>query len=393
MKRIGTVFFILSIFAVSANAQVIHTAIRGAVPYTKVPILNGGTPHVMHPLVAQADTVMGYFDPDSTGFFNWYFLPSHLTLSSGTGFDTQYVINRYAERFSLPKVGQWVTRYIDSVEVLFAPTTIATDGTNDSLIVELRPGLTLFEQPSGDTLFGFNTIAPPMDSFVINSQDLTQDQIYDTVIPFNYKLPASWGAGTNRVTLGSDFYVCLFATDTDINETQFAIRGDSVTFNPPLENPLTGSDQNLYRGMWALDNSTNPTYPYFENDYAGLQFTNQDQTQTDYFYTNFVIIAYMSNQLTNAVDANGKPQFVLEPIFPNPVATSTEIDYNLTQAGPVSLSVYNQLGEQVSSIVSEMQDAGGHSAIFKVGTLPNGIYYYKLQSGDFTATRTMIINR
>ncbi len=394
MKRIVTGFYIISFMLLSwttSYGQVTHSTIHPTVPYSKVPPLI--TPPVMHfssrfnTLSSTADTVMAYFDPDSTGNFNWYFLPSHLTLNSGTSsnpIDTQYVINRYAERFTLPKVSPWTTRYLDSVEILMAPVTLPQDGTTDSLVIELRPGITLFEQPNNDTLFGFNAINAPLRTAVITTDNLVATQVYDTVINFNYKLPAS---------IASDFFIDLYATDTDLTETQFAIRGDSVTFNPPLEDPLTASDQDIYRGMWAVDDPTDPTYPYFENDYAGLQFTNQDGSQTDYFYTNFVIIAYMSNAAESAVDENGNPQNVLEPNFPNPVSSSTEIDYSLATSAPVSLSVYNELGQQVSTIVSDVQSAGGHSAIFNTGTLPDGIYYYTLQSGEFTATNSMVIAR
>jgi hypothetical protein len=395
MKRIVTVFSLLAfmlVMSMSANAQNIHSALHPTIPYSKIPpLITPPAPHFSKPLnveLANADTVMAYYDPDSTGNFNWYSLPSHLTLNSGTQanpIDTQYLINRYAERFSLPRKGLWLTRYLDSIEILVAPTTLPTDGTTDSLVVEVRPGLTLFEGGNtADTLFGFDMVAKPVASSVITTDNLVANQVYDTILHMNYKLAS---------TIQNDFFIDLHVTDTDITQTQFLVRGDSVTFNPPLEDPLTGPDQDIYRGMWAVDDPTNPTYQYFENDYAGLQFTNMDGTQTDYFYTNFIIIAYMSNQLTSAVDSKGNPQFVLEPNFPNPVSSSTEIDYNLTTAAPVSLTVYNQLGQQVATVVNDVEGSGAHAATFNVGTLPDGLYYYKLQSGEFSATQSMVIAR
>jgi hypothetical protein len=402
MKHIGTVFFILAIIMVASirsNGQIINSTVRPIIHTSKIPpLLPPSTLHFSTPpkvLLAEADTALAYYDPDSLGNFNWYFLPSHLTLNAGTAqnpLDTEFVINRYAERFTLPKTGLWTTRYIDSIEVVFAPVTLPTDGTTDSLIIEIRPGVNLFYQ-NGDTLLGFNTLVPPMDSVVISTDDLTLNQVYDTVIHLNYKLPATWGSGANRVSVGSNFFVDFYTTDTDLTRTQFVIRGDSVTSPDLLENPLTTADQDLYRGMWAILDPQDPGYPYNENDYAGLQFTNQDGTQTDYFYTNFVVRAFMSNQLTNAVDEQGNPKFILEPTFPNPVSNSTEIDYNLTEAAPVSLTVYNQLGQRVASLVNEVQSSGEHSAIFNTTNLPNGMYYYKLQSGDYSATQNMVVNK
>ncbi len=405
MKRIVTVFFILSfVFATSSSskAQVIHSAIRPTIPYSNVPpLITPPGPRNLKPFnslsTPLADTAIAYFDPDSTGNFNWYVLPAHLNLNSGTQanpIDTQFVVNRYAERFSLPKVAPlWTNRYLDSIQVVFAPGTLPTDGTNDSLVIEVRPGIPLFETISGqtnpDTLFGFNTLTPPMDSIVLQTNNLMLDTVYDTVLHLNYKFPATW-KGT---TIGSDFFLCYYVTDTDLTETQFLVRGDSVTFQTPLEDPLTTSDQDIYRGMWAIDDPNDPTYAYFINDYAGLQFTNQDMSQTDYFYTNFVVVAYMSNQLTNAVDENGNMKPILEQNFPNPVSSETEIDYNLTSPAPVLLTVYNQLGQQISTVVNDVEGVGAHAATFNIGSLPDGMYYYKLQSGEFTDTKTMVIAR
>jgi hypothetical protein len=402
MKRIGTVFSLLTfmlILSMSANAQVIHTALHPTVTRTNVPpLISPPAPHFSKPLnvqLANADTTMSYYDTTTNpGMFNWYSLPSHLNLNFGTQanpIDSQFVMDGYAERFSLPKAGLYAGtghRYLDSVEILFAPLTLPTDGTTDSLVVEVRPGITLFEtiqgQTNPDTLFGFDMIAKPLQSSVITTDNLVAMKVYDTILKFNYKLPT---------TVGSDFFIDLHTTDTDATVTQFLIRGDSVTFNPALESPLTVPDQDIYRGMYILNDPNNRTYQFNENDYAGIQFTNADMTHTDYFYSNFIIIAYMSNQLESAVDATGNPQFVLEPCFPNPVSASTEIDYNLTTAAPVTLTVYNQLGQQVATAVNTVQSAGTHSANFNVGTLPNGMYYYKLQSGEFSATQTMVISR
>ncbi|HEX5316938.1 MAG TPA: T9SS type A sorting domain-containing protein, partial [Candidatus Kapabacteria bacterium] len=104
------------------------------------------------------------------------------------------------------------------------------------------------------------------------------------------------------------------------------------------------------------------------------------------------LTAYISGN-ASAVNPNALASNALSGNYPDPVGTQTDINYTLAQSGPVSLVVYNTLGEQVATVVNGMQGAGEHSATFNTGTLPNGAYCYKLQSGDFTATRTMIINR
>ena len=111
-----------------------------------------------------------------------------------------------------------------------------------------------------------------------------------------------------------------------------------------------------------------------------------------------VIIAYLHGTVAAILVSRSRilplTEYRLGTNYPNPVSTSTtEISYNLGASGPVTLEVYNVLGENVGTLVNSVQGAGEHTATFSVGALPDGMYYYKLQSGEFTATNTMVIAR
>jgi hypothetical protein len=75
-------------------------------------------------------------------------------------------------------------------------------------------------------------------------------------------------------------------------------------------------------------------------------------------------------------------QFTLRQNYPNPFNPVTNISYTIPATLPVSLKVYNTLGEQVATIVDETQSIGTHTATFDGAALPSGIYFYKLQAGD-----------
>ena len=63
--------------------------------------------------------------------------------------------------------------------------------------------------------------------------------------------------------------------------------------------------------------------------------------------------------------------------------------YILKKPGYVSLIVYNFLGQQVAELVNESQDKGYHTANFNASNLPSGIYFYKLNAGEFTEVKKM----
>src|SRR5690625_6830133 len=66
--------------------------------------------------------------------------------------------------------------------------------------------------------------------------------------------------------------------------------------------------------------------------------------------------------LPNSSEANLAHEFSLKSAYPNPFTGSTTIEYSLDAAGPVSIQVYNLLGQQVATLVDEVQGAGAHRA-------------------------------
>lgn len=84
--------------------------------------------------------------------------------------------------------------------------------------------------------------------------------------------------------------------------------------------------------------------------------------------------------------------------YPNPFNPSTQIDYTIKSTGLVTLKVYDMLGNEVANLVNERKEQGNYSVTFNaanhsggVRNLPSGIYFYTLTSGNFTATKKLIL--
>ncbi len=83
--------------------------------------------------------------------------------------------------------------------------------------------------------------------------------------------------------------------------------------------------------------------------------------------------------------------FELSQNYPNPFNPSTVISYQLSVNSAVTLKVYDVLGREVKTLVSERQTAGIHSIAFKASNLTSGVYFYRLQAGSFTQTKKLMV--
>jgi hypothetical protein len=86
-------------------------------------------------------------------------------------------------------------------------------------------------------------------------------------------------------------------------------------------------------------------------------------------------------------------QFALEQNYPNPFNPTTTINYQLLQDGLVVLKVYDILGREVVTLFNKLEEAGFHSTQFDANGLTSGIYFYRLQAGQFTEMKKLILLR
>jgi len=85
--------------------------------------------------------------------------------------------------------------------------------------------------------------------------------------------------------------------------------------------------------------------------------------------------------------------YKLSQNYPNPFNPSTNISYQLKEDGFVNLTIYNSIGESISELVNQRQEQGNYSIEFNASNLPSGIYFYSIQTENFTDTKKMILLR
>ncbi len=86
-------------------------------------------------------------------------------------------------------------------------------------------------------------------------------------------------------------------------------------------------------------------------------------------------------------------RFALDQNYPNPFNPATKISFTLEKAGYTTLAVYNVLGQKVAVPVDKELPSGQHEVQFDASRLSSGVYFYKLESGNFVDVKKMMLLR
>ncbi|MEP0859902.1 MAG: CotH kinase family protein [Ignavibacterium sp.] len=96
----------------------------------------------------------------------------------------------------------------------------------------------------------------------------------------------------------------------------------------------------------------------------------------------------------SSADNNYQPsEYYLFQNYPNPFNPITKISWQSPVSSWQTLKVYDMLGNEISTLVSEYKPAGIHEVEFDASSLSSGIYFYKLQTGNFSSVKKMILLR
>ena len=105
-------------------------------------------------------------------------------------------------------------------------------------------------------------------------------------------------------------------------------------------------------------------------------------------------IVLQTSFITSVSASAGLPfAFTLSQNYPNPFNPSTTIKFRLPKSSEVTLTVFDILGREVSVLVNEKREAGAYEVKFDGSNLASGVYFYRLQAGDFVETKTMLVLR
>ena len=134
----------------------------------------------------------------------------------------------------------------------------------------------------------------------------------------------------------------------------------------------------------SLHTAPSGTYRHIGSNYlASESWAVRDNGGITYIYMSPAGINQISNEIPG--------QFSLNQNYPNPFNPNTVISYQIAASNFAKIKVYDILGNEITTLVNEKQNSGSYSVEFNGANYPSGIYYYKLEAGDFSEVRKMIL--
>jgi len=124
--------------------------------------------------------------------------------------------------------------------------------------------------------------------------------------------------------------------------------------------------------------------------------TARDYTENESDVTaqvNFTCAPWLSKTNEELVALEDPINYYISANYPNPFNPTTQISYQLPKNSFVNLVVYNSLGQKVEELVNQNQSVGKYTVKFDANNLPSGVYIYKLQAGEFSDVKKMLLTK
>lgn len=83
--------------------------------------------------------------------------------------------------------------------------------------------------------------------------------------------------------------------------------------------------------------------------------------------------------------------FSLSQNYPNPFNPVTNIKFDIPKAGFVKITVYDLLGREITTLINQQMQPGSYSVDWDATNYPSGVYFYRLESGDFSESKRMVL--
>jgi photosystem II stability/assembly factor-like uncharacterized protein len=83
--------------------------------------------------------------------------------------------------------------------------------------------------------------------------------------------------------------------------------------------------------------------------------------------------------------------FSMQQNYPNPFNPKTTISFSLPSRGHVSVKIFDLLGKEISTLLDDIRDPGDHSVDWDASSFASGVYFYRMQAGNFVQTKKMVL--
>ncbi len=255
------------------------------------------------------------------------------------------------------------------------------------------------------------------------ANDATRQREVDATISFILDAKTSGGVITlphntpfvitGDLNLVGDRQQLITLTTGEIINTQLFGNGAPPDWdNTELEDIISPQTDKRTAYSWRNDQSTFPPgrldFQIFSNSIVNVekQFILQTEVMTQTRLNQYSLQQFDTrnasdhfpkvtdvsfNLLTSVEYEFVSTDFLLEQNYPNPFNSITTIRYRIPEAGFVTLKIYDVLGNEITTLVNEFIAAGKNEVEFDASRLSSGIYFYRIQSGEFISTKKLTL--
>lgn len=188
---------------------------------------------------------------------------------------------------------------------------------------------------------------------------------------------ASYGGST--VCLPSDYHI--YSLEWSANYLRWFVDGNKFW------------EGNITNGINSTDEFQQPFFIILNLAVGGNWPGNPDATTTfpDTMAVDYVRVYQSVTGIQENKGSETPTKFLLEQNYPNPFNPVTTINYSIPHKSFVSLSIYDLLGREVSSMVNQEQSPGNYSVKYDGSNLSSGIYFCKIRAGNYTDTKKIVL--
>jgi len=198
-------------------------------------------------------------------------------------------------------------------------------------------------------------------------------------------------------------FMIFFALTSSIYGTTHSIHATGITFVP---SQLTATVGDTIKWQWidgahntislsipsgaaAWNSPLDTLHPTFVYVLTTAGTYNYECS----FHIAFGMMGTINVNPNGIVNQNGEvpANYQLYQNYPNPFNPSTQIKFDLPVSGFTKITIYDLIGNELVNLVNQNLQAGKYSVNWDAANFPSGVYLYKISSGNYAATRKMML--
>ena len=247
---------------------------------------------------------------------------------------------------------------------------------------------------SGDEIIGgLNIVSANKDSSDFKVEFATsENDYYPRYSPDGQFL--AFSKSTFNSTGGDEIFIWHKALDTliQITDNTPISREWGPEWSPFLGSPIwplvsQNTIQVLEGDSIGVDININASGLPFGQHTASIMIFN---AETDILLAAVPLNLFYYQELDVQAGSELSETYSLSQNYPNPFNSTTKIEYLIPAFSFVTLKVFDVLGKEVATLVSEEKPASSYELEFNASDLPSGVYFYKITAGDYVETKKMI---